>query len=417
MRKGKINKRGKTKVENLYKILDTTANAGQKKIKEKYIEKIREFPPETYPDEFENIREAYETLRSPQARREYDLMRRYGGKIEKLMEKAMLALRFGKVKKAKKLLHQIDEIFPNNIQIYMALGDVALLEKDFQEFNELYNKALALAEDDEKEMIDILKIRRLLEHDCPEIALEELNIIKENTNYNEVYEALEGQIYKFMGEFEKMWPILEKHIPSVEDQSIEDIHILIDWFNVAVELEKWNEMSKIKNRFQKLLKGLKDEDEKFIATNIIGMELSEFLEVSRFREAEVLIELLYTLDPRNHSIRERRNEIRQVAKLQKEINRMSNDQELIPIVFFRAIEMYGQEYMDEEQYEYYTEELPLHMIEEMEDMHEEIAIGIMRVKKKYKLIYNEFKNTWDEMLNRYTEGFNREMRRQLKKLT
>lgn len=76
------------KVENYYKSLGLRANATQEAIKQKYIEMLRLFPPESYPEEFQRIRRAYETLRDPVKRSEYDLMRKYGGRIEKIMEEA-----------------------------------------------------------------------------------------------------------------------------------------------------------------------------------------------------------------------------------------------------------------------------------------------------------------------------------------
>lgn len=62
----KTNRRKKKQsMENYYKILNTRANASQLTIKKKYIEMVKQYPPETHPEEFQKIRQAYETLRDP----------------------------------------------------------------------------------------------------------------------------------------------------------------------------------------------------------------------------------------------------------------------------------------------------------------------------------------------------------------
>ena len=82
--------RKKGKIENLYKILGTRSNIGQGRIKEKYIEKLKQFPPETHPEEFQEIRRAYEILRDVNKRKQYDMRRKYGEKLEKIMEEVKI---------------------------------------------------------------------------------------------------------------------------------------------------------------------------------------------------------------------------------------------------------------------------------------------------------------------------------------
>ena len=74
----------KPKLENFYKILGVRANATQSAIKQKYIVSVKSLPPETHPEEFQQVRRAYETLRDPLKRRQYDLLRKFGGKFDKI---------------------------------------------------------------------------------------------------------------------------------------------------------------------------------------------------------------------------------------------------------------------------------------------------------------------------------------------
>lgn len=411
----KISKRKrKPKIENYYKILGTTANAGPKKIKEKYIDKVKKFPPESHPEEFQRIRYAYEILRDPIKRSEYDLMRKYGGKIEKLMEKALACMISNNLKEAEKLLLKVKQIQPNNVQAYMALADIAIIKEDMKEFNEQFDMALSYAQEDIKEMVYALKINRMLVHDFPKEALYELDRIKGYFKNEVILRQLKIDIYKELGKYDELWILIQEEIPPRESQSFEDIDVFIDYLNTAMELGKWSEIPKIKNCIIKLLKSIEDEDDKFIVGQNLSKEYMGYRYAARFREAEIYIDLLYKLDSKNVSIKEERKNTQYLAKLQKEIDRMLGDRELFPYVHLLAMKLFVEEYIPDEA-DVLMENFPHDYIDEMEEMDEEIAFGIMRVKKKYQLVYKEFRDEWDDMFERHTEGFNREMRRCIRK--
>ena len=49
-------------------ILGIPLNAGEEEIRAAYVQKVKEHPPDRSPEEFEKIRDAYETLRDPRRR-------------------------------------------------------------------------------------------------------------------------------------------------------------------------------------------------------------------------------------------------------------------------------------------------------------------------------------------------------------
>jgi len=49
-------------------ILGVAADAPEEKIRAAYLTKVKEFPPDRAPEEFERIRDAYDTLRDPRKR-------------------------------------------------------------------------------------------------------------------------------------------------------------------------------------------------------------------------------------------------------------------------------------------------------------------------------------------------------------
>ena len=53
---------------NPREVLGIPLNAGAEEIRAAYLSKVKEFPPERFPDEFEAIRDAFESLSDPRKR-------------------------------------------------------------------------------------------------------------------------------------------------------------------------------------------------------------------------------------------------------------------------------------------------------------------------------------------------------------
>ena len=50
------------------KVLGVPPNAGEEEIRAAYLRKVKEYPPDRSPEEFEKIRDAFEALRDPRQR-------------------------------------------------------------------------------------------------------------------------------------------------------------------------------------------------------------------------------------------------------------------------------------------------------------------------------------------------------------
>jgi uncharacterized protein (DUF1786 family) len=53
---------------NPAEVLGVPAGASEEEIRAAYLSKVREFPPDRSPEEFERVRDAYDTLRDPRGR-------------------------------------------------------------------------------------------------------------------------------------------------------------------------------------------------------------------------------------------------------------------------------------------------------------------------------------------------------------
>lgn len=123
----------------LYEILQILPTATQREIKVAYFNLVRNYSPEREPEQFRKIRDAYETLRDPKARANYDSLQSHGATIENLSAKASKQMDRGNWAQAAKALEEILQLAPglewvaNNLgRCYRNLEEWAKGEKVYQ---------------------------------------------------------------------------------------------------------------------------------------------------------------------------------------------------------------------------------------------------------------------------------------------
>ena len=331
----------KPKVENYYKILGVRANTTQDAIKKKYIEMVKAFPPETHPEEFQRFRRAYEILRDPVKRGEYDLLRKYGGQLEKIMDDAFEFLENEQPDKAVKLIRQALGISPDNYSIRLALAHALFMQGDIEGFHEQFGLVLDMVPENEKTLVLALKAGLLLDGGRAEEALEVLEYAR--ASYPGGLHLLQGiyaAVYKELGRGEELWSLVQAMIPPVDSQSPDDVYIFINWINTLIDLNKWNVWASVQQRMRKFLKSVSDEEDRAMVLAALQNEHDEYVNSGCFREAEMFIDLAYYIDSKNPLIRRQRQETLEMARVEREIKRMDRDYDLQPAVAINAFEWF-----------------------------------------------------------------------------
>lgn len=221
-------------------------------------------------------------------------------------------------------------------------------------------------------------------------------------------------VYRALERDQEAYELIESGIPALESQQPEDIHVFIMWINAVIDLEKWNVWSKVETRMRKFLKSISDEEDKLVVAALLKDEHDAFYEVGRFREAEIFIDFAHYIDPKNPFLREERRKTQELARVEKEIWRMQRDQNLFPLSSFYAYEWFFTDYLDPEEIAFLWDSIPPALLDELREMDEEFAAGIMYLKKKYPLLYRRFQTKWDAMFIERVGHLNREARRRLK---
>ncbi len=97
-----------------YERLGVPPDATADQIKRAYFRAVRQHPPERDPEGFKALREAWETLKDPRSRREYDSALNHGGEIERLFARAEEALKREDAEAAGRALRRILVLAPEN---------------------------------------------------------------------------------------------------------------------------------------------------------------------------------------------------------------------------------------------------------------------------------------------------------------
>ncbi|GAB6153648.1 hypothetical protein JCM17380_23980 [Desulfosporosinus burensis] len=407
----------KPKLENYYKILGVRANATQASIKQKYIAAVKAFPPETHPEEFQQIRRAYETLKDPLKRREYDLMRKYGGKLEKMMEETWKFVEAGRYEKAESLVRQILELTPEEHNLHLVLAQIALLKEDLVTFKVEFDIVEENASDQDKPMILVVKARMLLEAEEAEEALHVLDGARARyPEFIHMFLQLYTDVYCDLDREDDLWQLTLALVPAPGTETPADILIFIHWLNTMFELKQWSFKAKIQQRLRKLLKSVKSDEDKLMITDALQYEHDSFFEVGRFREAEIYVDFLYYIDSTNPEVQKQRSKTQELMRVDKEIDKMKNDVNIFPPLMIRALEWFYNDYWSPEELELMREGLPFlnDPAGENLELDEMFAQGIFYMRKKYPLLYRYFQDDWDELFLERSHNLNREARRQLK---
>lgn len=129
---------------NYYEVLGVERTADERAIKKAYFALVRQYPPETHPEEFQRIREAYEVLSNKDARKAYDAVdqyAQYGEQFGALMREASNALDAGDHDRAQRILlsvlEQKQDLYAARDMLGMSLLRSQKYEAALKEFNRL----------------------------------------------------------------------------------------------------------------------------------------------------------------------------------------------------------------------------------------------------------------------------------------
>lgn len=396
-------RRGRTKkpkVENYYKILGVRANATADSIKKSYIQLVKQFPPEQHPEQFQQIRRAYETLRDPAKRKEYDFQRKYGDSLTKLMDEVYERMEREEYGKAEELLRQAITLSPDSPAPRFALFQTLLLQDEYEPFEREEELFLRSVGAELRENVLHQLARLLYDMDYGEQALERIDkLVREYPDNVSVHTPLLIQIYRDLGRDEEAFGLIEARIPLVEEQKPEHFDLFLDWIRCMIHLGKWQYWSKVQPRVKKFLKSVTDEEDRIIVLSSLTELYVEYSTLLMNREAHLFAELAYYLAPQDGQARKIRQESQERQRLFADITRMRDDGTVFPLVTIQALRWYYEELTYGNNGSSALDGLMSdRFFEELESMDGSFfADGIRRIKIRYSGVYNRFRDKWEKL--------------------
>lgn len=379
-------------MKNFYEILQVEKNSDEKQIKKQYSMLIRQFHPEKYPEKYREIREAYDVLKDPKSKENYDISLLHGKQLQELEHVGREALenedyvvavknfeqileidgknsiiknllgetllRQNRYKKALIIFFELFEEYPNNIGYICRLGFCNEMLGDLNKAEKLYTKAYEIEEKD-KESVNWL-----------------INLYWNQKKYFKAEKFLKNDIYKDgtldFSDFQSFNKLLETYIM----------------------MDEVGDLLKVINDMKKIIPN--DVESRYNVAWEFARMGAMLQDAERYNYAEVFYKYSKSIAilEESHQIDERIK----ISKSYKLIENLLNDDKVIKEVKGPLITYFHHDKFEEDTrknvWENFTNTLDIFNREVIDLMND----SILRIKSYYYELYEEKKELYNESL-------------------
>lgn len=379
---------------NYYEILGITIYATSIEIKKAYIVLIKEFPAETYPEKFKQIRQAYEVLGNEKTRREYDTLSEYGTEIETNLAEGLKCMDDNNYGEAESFFKKILILEPSftYIRNYYALcltyqNDTEKAIKQYQRImkeepdNTVYltNYALALKRDNRlEESISIL-----------ELACE----IDKSDTY--IFFLL-IDMYCHLQQFHTAVNKIEYVLLSTNEEKFYSFEYLLKLVEVYIRKKEDTRISQTLLRIKNLLSRFPGERE--YAAHEIAKLVYKLNRTKLFEQTALVMEMAAEIDPRSESIQGLRIETMEKKLVYREYEDVQKESVVLPAIKDSLLlYLFGDEVSGEE-YEEFNEKMKQAVIDSCRFQSEEMIQSVKRIMIHYPQTYEVRKEFFKQLI-------------------
>lgn len=329
-----------------YSGLGVSSQADSETIRQRYLELVRRFPPETHPEDFAEIRQAYDVLNDVKARRRYDRERFYGTTLPKLRALIEEEVDQGHGETVARLLKEAVDIEPNAEEmlklggVYQALGQTREAEKWYQQAEDVCENAEA--------KVSILVSKAHLSESDPAIVAALHEVAEKYPNVSPVKMAVEFLVhYEALGEIDKGMAYFRKLIPRRKYLTAADFAVYIHWMELLAELELPDEL---RDLFAKRVKPAAERASHGPHRQAIAQWLVSYLDDSvpskipdgklqtAWKLRTMVVDLLRTVDPDDPDIQKGWREYVTISVTLRQAERLMADERVPTSVLTRVME-------------------------------------------------------------------------------
>jgi len=284
--------------ENYYTRLGIHQNSQESEIKAAFLKAVRQHPPEQDPENFKQIREAYDTLINAQTRQEYDSRLDYGPEIEILENQIKDASEENDLDEEIRLLKKLLNIAPDMSIYRNRLGLVFLENEEPDHAFSQFERASTLSPDNH---IFVLNMGYAAEaRDSFQEA--EFLFVQAGEMEKDDYSpsrALAGLYFFKLEEKNKAYSVLEDAIQADGKLDFRDLFCIWDKLHFCI----WDDdVDKLDAELERILEIADNEEERQFALYLLKEPLSQLYEAKNFEIVVRLADCARKLDPLNDDL-------------------------------------------------------------------------------------------------------------------
>ena len=372
-----------------YDLLDITEDASDKDVREAFKGKVREHPPEQDPEGYKLLREAYDILSNPVARREYDNLSEFGDRIEQLQEEANEILQSEEpdYDRAVQLLKQAVVLGPDIGILRDMLGNCYLRNEQPDQALKQFEKAVTL--DPSNRSYRLHKgyaLKNLEQLDDAESLFRSL--WKEDKEDYEAGRALASTLTK-KEQFDEALSVLDETILADGQEDFEDFFCYYDKLYLYIIIDNTCELEKTLEKVKSLTKS---PDDKRFASFMLADMSEQLYSANRFSIAHRFIEAASALLPNDYDLNQLASHAKNLRNLQEGAREIYEDDDFHDFVKHMvsvtvAASLGEIEPRESQSYMSDIAEVLENMLT-VDPFNTEVKEGVRRIKWEYEEIYN-----------------------------
>jgi len=325
-----------------YSVLGVSPQADSETIRQQYLDLVRQFPPETHPEDFATIRHAYEVLSDVNARHRYDRERFYGTTATQLRALIEQHGENGRFEEAARLLKQVVDMDPK-MEEMVQLGVIYQMLEQPREAEKWIRQGLAACETEEAK-VSVLIAMAHLSHDDHEIVAALQKVGRAYPHVSQAEVAREVLIhYEALDDIDQGMAYFRKLIPRRKYPTADDFEVYIKWMEALAELDYVDILrelfvSRVKPAAQRAARGPHSQDiaQRFVAY-IADLDLDPS-QLPLWRVQTMVADLAHIVAPDDSEIHTQWRDSLDISMTMSQVERLMEDDRVPTSLVVRAFE-------------------------------------------------------------------------------
>lgn len=308
-----------------YEILGVRRDASAADLKAAYLRLIREHTPESDPEMFRLVSEAYRTLSNPEKRREYDR----GDRLDDEVAKRLVSIQrqaeddpAGAIEELRSLSRDL-EGKPGERQIDRQLGIILFGQELYIEAVEIFER---LVESDSEDLSANVWLGDALvgsgNHELGRKILRE--VIVRDKDCTEAYISY-ARACVAQEEHAEAVTVLERGINADGSVDIKDLPLFIEKIVVLSLMDEWSDLQETAKQLLDAVPPSDQEARQYVAASLWPLAQA-YMGAERADLVHFILEIVVECDPENSSARDFRDQLAEAARSQRDRKNLYKDE-------------------------------------------------------------------------------------------